>query len=844
MFRKTLLSVSMVLAAAFSLRAQQDTSAYFRYNFVDPEEFVIKDIKVQGAKYVQEALVVIYSGLSINQTIRIPGDAISNALVNLWKQEYFADIQVGLQRLPGKKIVLTFYVTERPRLSKFSIKGLKTGESKNLREEITLKSNTIITQNLLNKTRQEIKEYYDKKGYFNAEAEFSREPDPEKPNFEIIRIKVTKGEKVKIEDIVFSGNSALTEATLLKTLKKTKRLKGKINPFASSRFIEEKYREDLDKLLVRYFEKGYRDAEITYDDIERISDNRVVIKIGISEGNQYRFGNINWRGNTKFRSGMLDTLLGIKRGDIYNQSLLEEKLFANSGGFDIQSLYMDDGYLFFNMQPIETGVRGDSIDIEIRMFEGEQARVNRVTVSGNTKTSDHVILREIRTKPGDKFSRSDIQRTMRELAQLGYFDPEQMGVDPVPNPADGTVDINYKVAEKPSDQIELSGGWGANGFTGRPALLGTAGITLNNFSIRKLGKPELWNPIPSGDGQRLSIRAQSNGTFYQGYNFSFTEPWLGGKKPNSFSVSLFHTVNQYDWAVRTDPSRRVLMNTGASISLGKRLRWPDDFFSLQYVLSFQRYKFQNLAGSGFGFPREFQNGTSYTPSLQLVLTRNSVSNPIYPESGSQITLSVQATPPFSMFSNRDYASLPSAEKYKWIEYHKWKFDASVYTQLFKNCVLATQVRFGFLGFYNQDLGMTFFERFRLGGSGLFGFSLAGTEIISQRGYDNFTVSDAASRSEIGVPIYNKFTTEIRYAISKNPTATAYAHIFGEAGNAYVNFSSYNPTQDLRRAVGVGVRLFMPMFGMIGLDYAYGFDWRQVAGNTKPGQFHFFLGQQF
>lgn len=834
----------MVLAAAVSLRAQQDTSVYFRYNFVDPEEFVIKDIRVQGAKFVQEALVIIYSGLSINQTIRIPGDAISNALVNLWKQEYFADIQVGIQRLPGKKIVLTFYVTERPRLSKFSIKGLKTGESKNLREEITLKSNTIITQNLLNKTRQEIMEYYAKKGFFNADAEFAREPDPAKPNFEIIRIKVSKGEKVKIQDIVFSGNNALTEAALLKSMKKTKRLKGKINLFASSRFIEEKYREDLDKLLVRYYEKGYRDAEITYDDIEKLSGNRIAIKIGISEGSQYRFGSISWRGNTKFRSGMLDTLLGIKRGDIYNQSLLEEKLFANSGGYDIQSLYMDDGYLFFNMQPVETGVRGDSIDIEIRMFEGEQARVNRVTVSGNTKTSDHVILREIRTKPGDKFSRSDIQRTMRELSQLGYFDPEQMGVDPVPNPADGTVDINYKVTEKPSDQIELSGGWGANGFTGRPALLGTAGITLNNFSIRKLGKPELWNPIPSGDGQRLSIRAQSNGTFYQGYNFSFTEPWLGGKKPNSFSVSLFHTVNQYDWAVRTDPNRRVLMNTGASISLGKRLRWPDDFFSLQYVLSFQRYKFQNLAGSGFGFPREFQNGTSYTPSLQLVLTRNSVSNPIFPESGSQITLSVQATPPFSLFNNKDYASLPSAEKFKWIEYHKWKFDASVYTQLFKNCVLATQVRFGFLGFYNQDLGMTFFERFRLGGSGLFGFSLAGTEIISQRGYDNFTVSDAASRSEIGVPIYNKFTTEIRYAISKNPTATVYGHLFAEAGNAYVNFNSYNPTQDLRRAVGVGVRLFMPMFGMIGLDYAYGFDWRQVSGNSKPGQFHFFLGQQF
>jgi outer membrane protein insertion porin family len=826
------------------LSAQGDSSLYEPYNFIDPEEYTIKDIRVSGARYIQEALVTIYSGLSINQKIKIPGDAIPTAIENLWKQQFFADIQIGMKKLPGRQVVLTIYVSERSKLSKFSIKGLKKGETKNLREEISLKSNMIITQNLLNKTRKEILDYYVKKGYYSASVAFKREPEVNKPNFEIIRISVDKGEKVKVFDIRFTGNEHLTDAELRKVFKKTKRLNKKWNILASSKFIEEKYEEEKAGIEAKYNALGYRDARVLYDSVIQIAPDRLLISIGVTEGIRYHFRNISWRGNTKFRSGMLDTLLGIKKGDVYNQALLQERLFANTGGYDIQSLYMDDGYLFFNMQPVEVAVSNDSIDMEIRLYEGEQARVNRVTISGNTKTSDHVVLREIRTKPGDKFSRSDIQRTMRDLAQLGYFDPEQMGVDPVPNQMDGTVDIKYKVSEKPSDQIELSGGWGANGFTGRPALLGTAGITLNNFSIRKLGKPSLWNPIPSGDGQRLSLRAQSNGTFYQGYNFSFTEPWLGGKKPNSFSVSLFHTINAYDYAVKTDPNRRVLMNTGASISFGKRLRWPDDFFSMQWVFSFQRYRFQNLSGSGFGFPADFKNGTSYVPSIQFVLTRNSVSAPIFPESGSQFTFSLQATPPYSAFSGKDYASMLPADKYRWIEYHKWKFDANWYTLLFKNCVLSTQARFGFLGFYNRDLGMTFFERFRLGGSGLFGFSLAGTEIISQRGYDNFTVSDAASRSESGVPIYNKLTTEIRYAITKNPTATVYGHVFAEAGNAYVNFNSYNPFQDLRRAVGVGVRLFMPMFGLIGLDYAYGFDWRLVTGNSKPGQFHFFLGQQF
>ena len=850
--------VFLIFTAATGVVKAQNIEGYFdyyKYNFDEPQEYVIKNIQAEEAdnKPIQKALVVVYSGLSIGQKIRIPGNDISKAIDNLWQLNYYSDIQLYMKVNTENGIryaSLNFVVKDQLRLYGHRFPGLSNSQGKTLHEETGLKRGMYITPNLLNKTRNKIVSYFQDKGYYNVSVEFVRTPafdektKKQLSGFENFDIIINKGPKVKVYDFVFSGNSQLTDKELRASIKKLKRRYHKLNIFASSKYIQTKFDEEKGNIINKYLSSGFRDARIVTDSVHLINPKRVNVHVSLYEGNRYYWRNITWKGNLKYSNGVLDTLLGIKKGSVFNQTLLDERLglISSSSGADIQSLYMDDGYLFFQMTPVETGVFNDSIDMEIRMNEGSQAKVGRVSWIGNTKTTDRVILREIRTKPGDIFSRGEIQRTMRDLAALGIFDPQQLNVNPKPNPADGTVDIEYKIAEKPSDQIELSGGWGGNAFSNRATLIGTAGIVLNNFSTRQLFKPEKWNPVPSGDAQKLSLRAQSNGSNYQGYTFSFTEPWFGGKKPNSMSVSVFRTVNAFDFKQRDDPDRRVFFNTGMSVMLGKRLRWPDDFFSLQYVFSFQQYKVQNIDGGFYGFPTGF-NGISYNPSLQLVLTRSSVSDPIFPTSGSTLTLSAQGTPPFSLLSKRDIPSLPAAQKYRLAEFYKWKLDFEWYTPVAKKLVLMTKARFGFLGYYNKRMGTTFFERFQVGGAGIFGFNIAATEIISQRGYDNYTISANAMGTEAGAPIYNKFTTELRYAITTGQTATVYCLAFLEAGDAWKNISSYNPFQ-LKRAAGVGVRLFMPMFGLIGLDWAYGFDYRQVRNANQASQIHFFIGQQF
>jgi outer membrane protein insertion porin family len=824
----------------------------FEYNFIEPAEYTIKSIQVEEAtnRPIPRGLVVLYSGLSIGQKITIPGSAIPAAIENLWKQEYFSDVQVYIKELDTLGgIVVNFVVREQPRLEKYKFIGVTQSQAKSLKEEIDLKRGKYITPNLLNRTRSQLLAYFHDKGYYDCKVDVQRLPaynndslQTRKENYEVFHIVVDKGEKVKVQDFVFVGNSGLTDKDLRRSIKKIKRRYHKINIFASSKFIETKFEEEKENILKKYQARGFRDARILKDSVANVGKGRVFVYLTVYEGNKYYFRNISWKGNIKYRTSLLDTLLSIKKGDVFNQDLLNEKLFANPSGFDVQSLYMDDGYLFFNMTPVEVGVFNDSIDLEIRISEGPQAKIGKVSWTGNTKTNDRVIVREIRTRPGDIFSRAEIQRTMRDLAALGLFDPATMNVNPKPNPAEGTVDIEYLLTEKPSDQIELSGGWGGNGFSATPTLLGTAGVVLNNFSTRKLFKPKSWNPVPTGDGQKLSLRAQSNGSNYQGYTFSFTEPWLGGNKPNSFSVSLFHTVNSFDFKQRTDPGRQVFFNTGVNLSLGKRLKWPDDFFSLQYSIGFQQYKFQNLNAGIYSFPSGF-NGSSYNASFNLVLARTSISDPIYPTSGSSFTFSFQGTPPYSLLNNKDYSGLTVNEKYKWAEFYKWKLDAEWHTTLWKKLVLTTKARFGFLGYYNPKLGLTFFERFQVGGAGLFGFNIAATEIISQRGYDNYTISQTAMGTDAGAPIFNKFTAELRYAVTQSQTATVYGLVFAEAGDAWQNVSKYNPFQ-LKRAAGAGVRLFMPMFGLIGLDWAYGFDYKNVPRSGKPGQIHFFIGQQF
>ena len=844
--KKVLLILQFFIIALANAQYNDSAKLYktYEYNFAVPAQYLITDIlvEVSNNKPIQKSLVVLYSGLSKNQYLKIPGTDISKAIENLWSQHTYSDVQIYLKETRPGEAIINIVVSEQTRIARYGFWGIRNSEKKDLKEKVSLKRGKYITPNLLNVTRYKILNHYKDKGYYYVDVNIKRVPDTA-TGYEILDIEIDKGNKVKLYDIEIEGNEFLSDAQIRKSIKKIKRKKNKYLPLKSSKYTAKAWKEERRNVIAKYLIEGYRDAKILKDTlIMGPGEKRVTKKLTVTEGNKYYFGNISWKGNKKLSTGTLDTLLGITNGYVFNQQLLEERLYANPGGFDIQSIYMDDGYLFFNMQWVETGIKNDSIDIEIRINEGEQARIGRVNWVGNTKTHDRVILREIRTKPGDIFNRSEIQRTMRDLGALGLFDPAAMNVNPKPNPANGTVDIDYILAEKPSDQIELSGGWGGNGLNNRPSVIGTAGVVLNNFSTRNMFRRKSWSPVPTGDGQKLTLRAQSNGSNYQGYTFSFTEPWFGGKKPNSLSVSIFHTVNSFDFRTRQDPNRQVFFNTGMNLALGKRLKIPDDFFNIQYTLSLQQYNVQNLDGGFYGFPTGF-TGKSYNFSLQTTLARSSVSDMIYPSSGSSFSLSLQATPPFSLLSSRNIATLPQTEKYKLAEFYKWKLDADWYTTIWKKMVLATRARFGFLGHYNSELGTTFFERFQVGGAGMFGFNIAATEIISQRGYDNYTISQKAMGSQSGAPLFNKFTTELRYSVVQSPTATVYGLAFLEAGNAWRNIKDYNPFQ-LKRAAGVGVRLFMPMFGLIGLDYGYGFDYRSIDPLSKPGQIHFFIGQQF
>ncbi|MDX5321257.1 MAG: outer membrane protein assembly factor BamA [Bacteroidota bacterium] len=805
---------------------------YLPLNYQRPAKYIIGGLEVEGVSYFDPNIVKLFSGLYTGQEITIPGDEITQAIENLWAQKLFTDVQILLTRVEGNKIYLRFVLQENPRLYEFEIRGLKKSKAKSLREEMSLRAGDMITDNLKQRTINEIKAYYVDKGYLNVKVgiEVNEAEGTTRKNMRMMVIHVDPGIRTKIGEIVFVGNSGVKERKLKKAMSETKE---KGIRFKRSKFVEESYALDKIQLISYYNTQGYRDARILKDSIYKISENQIGIQIHVAEGPKYYFRNISWTGNTKYRTGQLDTLLGIKRGEVYDISRLEMRLYMSPNGSDVSSLYMDDGYLFFNIVPVETKVENDSIDIEIRINEGPQAIVNKILISGNTKTSDWVILREIRTRPGQKFSRSDIQRSVRELAALGYFDPEKIEVNPLPNYAAGTVDIEYRVEERPSDQIELSGGFGA-GF-----IVGTLGLNLTNFSTKKMFNPKEWKPIPAGDGQRLSIRAQSNGSFFQSYNASFTEPWLGGKRPQSLSVSVFHSI-QSNGLPKSNADRAAINITGVTVGVGRLLRKPDDYFSLSYGLTYQRYRLNNYQ-SIFSFG----TGISDNLNFRIAISRNSVDQPIYPRSGSQFSLSLQITPPWSLFSDKNYAEATDQEKYRLIEYHKWKFDAAWYVNLVDKLVLTTQAHFGYMGAYNKSIGASPFERFYLGGAGLIGFNLDGRELIALRGYDNNVVTPVNPQTGnfVGGTIYNKFTAELRYPISLNPQATIYALVFAEAGNNFDSERKYNPFNVLRSSGG-GVRVFLPMFGLLGLDYGYGFDPNPYRANTGKGQFHFFIGQQF
>ncbi len=809
-----------------SLQAQIKTSEDLNnISYERPVEYDIGGVTVEGIKNLDKNAIITLSGLNVGDKIMVPGEDIANAIKNLWDQNLFSDIQIIINKVLGDNIFLEIHLEELPKLSKFGFKGASKSEIDKIREKIDLARGKIVTENIINNTKHIIQEYFNDKGYLNTHIDINQVVDANSLSGIVLDIEINKGEKVKIDEINIYGADYFPQKKLKRTLKDTKEKKF-FRLFKTSKFLNNAFETDLESIINLYNEKGYRDARIIKKEIINVSDKLVKIDIIIEEGFKYHFRNIDWIGNTKYTSDYLNLLLGIKAGDVYDEKMMNERLQMNMSGTDISSLYMDDGYLFFNIDPVETIVEEDSIDFEIRIYEGKQATINKITIAGNTKTNEHVIMREIRTKPGELFRRSDVIRSQEELNRLNYFNPQTLGVNPKPDPQTGNVDIEYSVEEKPSDQIELQGGWGAN------RVVGTFGVTFNNFSLKNIFNKGTWSPLPSGDGQRISLRASSNGSFFQNYQFAFTEPWLGGSKPNSLSVSFSHSIQ--DFSTNTVQNRMDI--TGINLSLGKRLRWPDDYFSMSQAISFQQYKLQNrqlIPG--------FKDGISKNISYRTILSRSSIFDPIFPKAGSQFTFIGHFTPPYSLFNNKDYSSMSLNEKFEWLEYIKIKLNGTWYANPFSNLVIKTHSEFGILTSYNSKLGVPPFERFSIGGDGITNnFNIDGREIIGLRGYANGSLSQ---HIEAGASLYSKYTLEIRYPLSLNPSSTIYATAFAEAGNAWSGFTNFQPFE-VKRSLGVGIRIFMPMFGLLGVDFGHGYDPLPGTLEKSGWQTHFSIGQQF
>ena len=869
------------------------------FNSKTPKEYIIAAIKVSGTQSFDANLIVSISGLAVGDKVMIPGaDAFSKAINNLWKQNLISNVEVYFTKLIGKNLYVEISITERPRLSNFKFVGVKKSEADDLVAKTGLVKGRVVTENMKRSAEENIRKFFVEKGYRNIEVQVAEKKDTSVSNSVLLTFMVDKKNKVKINEIVFGGNDNVSDAKLKKQMKGTKEMSRLtlnpaklINPYsdknsslsfknylkengylspsktrelvdpyfrfklASAKFNDKKYTEDKNKILDFYNSQGYRDAVIIADTQYYNNKGDMNVAIKLQEGHKYHFGNITWRGNTKYSDSLLSVFLGIQKGETYNVETLNKRLGkqASQEGGDISSLYMDDGYLFFRIDPVETAVYNDTIDHEIRIVEGPQATIGNVGISGNDKTKEYVIRRELRTIPGEKFSRADIIRTQRELSQLGFFNPEKINPGVVPNADNGTVDINWGLEEKSSDQLELSAGFG-----GGIGLTGTLGVTFNNFSINNIFKKTAWSPLPTGDGQKLSLRVQSNGKAYRSYNFSFTEPWLGGKKRNSFTISYYNTkyANAYDpftgrySNVYADSS--YIKTTGFGVSLGKQLKWPDDYFSLVYSLNVQQYKLKN-----YNIFPGLTNGNSTNVSFKIAIARSSAGpNPIFPTSGSNFSLSVQLTPPYSLFRDIALYSDPT-QKYKYVEFHKERFNAEWYVPIGKargeeknkQFILKAAAKFGFVGRYNTKIETSPFERFQLGDAGLSNsVALLGYDIIAHRGYPVYDNSDPTinpdkSTASQYFPIFNKYTLEIRYPFSTSASSTIYGLGFFEAANGWYTFKDYNPFK-LRRSVGVGMRFFLPMFGLLGFDYGIGLDRIKNGEALKSAaKFTFMLGQE-
>ena len=837
-----------------------------------PKKYEIADIKVVGAKNYEDYVIIGLSGLSKGQTITVPGDEITQACKRYWRHGLFSDVQVTADKIEGDRIWLTIHLTMRPRVSDIRYHGVKKSEREDLEARVGLIKGNQITPNLIDRAKTLIKRYFDDKGFKNADIIIiTQKDDPNNENQVLVDINIDKKEKVKVHQITITGNQAITTKKLKRVMKKTNE-KGKLlNLFRTKKFVEENFEADKQLIIDKYNELGYRDAMIVKDSIKSYDDRTVDIFMEIEEGQKYYLRNVTWVGNTLYPSEQLNFLLRMKKGDVYNQKLLEERTSTDEDA--IGNLYYNNGYLFYSLDPVEVNIVGDSIDLEMRIFEGRQATINKVSINGNDRLYENVVRRELRTRPGQLFSREDLMRSMREIQQMGHFDPEQIQPDIQPKPEDGTVDIGYDLVSKANDQVEFSAGWGQTGIIGKLSL------KFTNFSVANLLHPgENYRGIlPQGDGQTLTISGQTNAKYYQSYSVSFYDPWFGGKRPNAFSVSAFYSrqtdissryyndayMNSYynsyysgmygygmynygnynNYENYYDPDKSIQM-WGLAVMFGKRLKWPDDYFQFTAELSYQRY----ILSDWQYFP--VTNGKCNNLSINLTLSRSSIDNPIYPRQGSEFSLSAQLTPPYSLFDGTDYSKYSTSNQddmnkmHKWIEYHKWKFKSKVYIPLMdpiavkRTPVLMGRVEFGLLGHYNKYKKSPF-ETFDVGGDGMTGYSSYATESVALRGYENSSLTPYGYEGYA----YARLGLELRYPLMLETSTSIYALTFVEAGNAWHDVNKFNPF-DLKRSAGVGVRIFLPMIGMMGIDWAYGFD--KVLGSKQYGgsQFHFILGQEF
>ncbi len=847
-----------------------------------PKKYKIADIKVSGIKNYDDFVLIGFSGLSVGDEVSVPGDEITQAIKRFWKHGLFSDVKILASKIEGDQIWLDIQLKQRPRISEVHYSGIKKSEREDLEAKLGLKKGFQVTPNIMDRTKQVIQKFFDGKGFKNVDVEIEQKDDPANEGEVIVNINIDKNEKTKIHHITFEGNSALSARDLKKAMKKTNEKFSFFNDwktsilemFSTKKFTTEEYENDKNNIIAKYNEHGYRDAVLLSDSVWNYNEKKVDIHLKVEEGQKYYLKDIRFVGNTKYASDYLMAVLGMKPGEVYNQKKLDERISTDEDA--VSNIYFNNGYLFFNADPVEVDVQGDSIALEIRIQEGPQATINKVLIKGNDRLYEDIVRRELRTKPGMLFSREDLVRSVRELAQMGHFDPENMNPVPLPDPENGTVDIEYNLVSKANDQIEFSAGWGQTGVIGKLSL------KFTNFSMKNFLNPSTYKGIiPQGEGQTLTLSGQTNGRYYQAYSISFMDPWFGGKRPNTLSVSAYFSkqtdiadsylsnysygynpyyysgyyggygynnsyynsmYNTYEYAY--NPNKYITM-FGVSAGYGKRLNWPDDYFQFMATLNYQLYTMKDWDYF------LVQNGTCHNVNLELNLSRNSIDNPLYTRSGSQFSLSVALTPPYSLFNDKDYAAMSNddPDKYRFIEYHKWKFKAKIFSPLApltvkRTPVLMSRVEFGFLGMYDKNK-KTPFETFYMGGDGMSGYSSTyATETIGLRGYENGSIAGNGGYSSYGYA-YQRLAMELRYPFLLEPSSTIYGLVFVEAGNAWTDMKDFNPFK-LKRSAGVGVRIFLPMIGLMGLDWAYGFDEPNYGstGKRSGSNLHFIIGQEF